>query len=226
MVCPLKEEISMLDQRERGNSMSDESPWLLNPVGRREAGSQPIAPRLDGLEGKTVGLLDNTKHNADLLLHEIGEQLKRQFGVKEVIYRRKVASSPGAPEAMLDELVSTCDAVVNAYGDCGSCTSWCVHDSVELEKRGVPTATVNTDEFVVLGQSEAIALGLPGLPIVVVKHPIGDVSEPEVRARAAAAMDEVGKVLVTDPAALEAEYRNRYIAESDKYRDGGLACPI
>ena len=171
-------------------------------------------------------MLDNTKHNADILLREIGERLKSQFSVAEVIYRRKVASSPGAPITMIEELAVRCDGVVNAYGDCGSCTSWCVHDSVQLEKLGIPTATVNTDEFVVLGQAEAMALGMPGLPIVVVKHPIGDVDAAEVRVRAAAAMGEIGKVLVTDAAALEAEYRGRYLAESGKYRDGGLACPI
>ena len=33
-----------------------------------------------------------------------------------------------------------------------SCTSWCVHDSVDLERRGAPVATINTSEFASLGR--------------------------------------------------------------------------
>jgi hypothetical protein len=37
----------------------------------------------------------------------------------------------------------------------------------------VPTATICTDEFVSLGRTEARALGMPGLPLVVIPHPLG-----------------------------------------------------
>jgi hypothetical protein len=199
--------------------------FLLNPVGTREVTSTPIAPRIDGLKGRKIGLLDNTKKNADILLKEVGEILLRDYGVAEVIYRRKVGSSPAAPEEMLDEM-ATCDAVINAYGDCGSCASWCIHDGVTLEKRGVPTATVNSDAFVVLGQQEAVALGLPGLPIVTVPHPMGDVRAEEVRRRAAAMIPQVLHVLTTDPEALESEFTDRFITESDNFTRAEMVCEI
>lgn len=66
---------------------------------------------------------------------------------------------------MLPELRDECDAVVNAYGDCGPRTSWCIRDSVSLELQGVPTATINSDD-IVRGQADSRALGLPGLPLV------------------------------------------------------------
>src|SRR3546814_11162389 len=113
-----------------------------------------------------------------------------------------------------DELAQ-CDAVINAYGDCGSCTSWFIHEGVTLEKRGVPTATVNSDAFVVLGQQEAVALGLPGLPIVTVPHPMGDVGADEVRERAAAMVVQLVAVLTGDGAALESSYPDRFLDESD-----------
>ena len=198
---------------------------LLNPVGTREVTNTPIAPRLDGLKGRKIGLLDNTKKNADILLKEVGEILLRDHGVAEVIYRRKVGSSPAAPAEMLDEM-ATCDAVINAYGDCGSCASWCIHDGVTLEKRGVPTATVNSDAFVVLGQKEAVALGLPGLPIVTVPHPMGDVRAEEVRRRAAAMIPQVLHVLTTRPEALESEFTDRFIIESDNFTRAEMVCEI
>lgn len=200
--------------------------FLMNPVGVRIVERAPIAPRLPSLHGTTIGLLDNTKKNADHLLREVGEILLRDHGVAAIISRRKVSSSPAAPAAMLDELSEKCDAVINAYGDCGSCASWCIHDGVTLEKRGIPTATVNSDAFVVLGQQEAIALGLPGLPIVTVPHPMGDVPGDEVRRRAAAMVAQVLHVLTTGAEALESEYTDRFIDESDKFTRAEMVCQI
>ncbi len=155
----------------------------------------------------------------------MAEILQREHGVGEAIYCRKISSSPAAPAEMLDEL-SRCDAVINAYGDCGSCTSWCVHDGVTLEKRGVPTATVNSDAFVVLGQMEAVAIGVPGLPIVIVPHPMGDVSAEVVVERARNVVTQVIRVLTTDASKLESDYSDLYIGESDKFARTGMVCEI
>jgi len=198
---------------------------LLSPIGSNSIERHPIAPRLDTLRGKKIGLLDNTKKNADLLLKAAGEILQCEHGVAEVIYRRKISSSPGAPTAMLDEL-ATCDAVINAYGDCGSCTSWCIHDGVTLEKRGVPTATVNSDAFVVLGQMEAVALGVPGLPIVMVPHPMGDVTADMVVERARDMIEQVVRVFTGDTAQLESDYTDLYIRESEKFARTNMLCEI
>jgi hypothetical protein len=199
--------------------------YLMSPLGRRIAERNPIAPRLGSLTGTRIGLLDNTKKNADRLLAAVGTILVRDHGVAEVVSRRKVSSSPAAPAPMIDELAG-CDAVINAYGDCGSCTSWCVYDGVTLEKRGVPTATVNSDSFVVLGQQEAIALGVPGLPIVTVPHPMGDVAAAEVERRAAALVAQIVHVLTTEAGELETEYTDRFIAESDRFTRAEMMCAI
>ena len=199
--------------------------YLMNPVGERDTVHHPIAVRLDTLAGRTIGLLDNTKKNADILLKAVGEILMAEHGVRDVVYRRKVGSSPAAPAEMLDEMAA-CDAVINAYGDCGSCASWCIHDGVTLEKRGIPTATVNSDAFVVLGQQEAVALGLPGLPIVTVPHPMGDVAADEVRRRARDMVAQVLHVLTADADNLETEYTDRYIEEADKFTRSDAVCSL
>ena len=197
----------------------------MSPVGTKRRVRTPIAPRLKSLAGARVGLLDNTKKNADRLLSALAEMLQRDYGVADVLSRRKIGSSPGAPDAMIEELAQ-CDAVLNAYGDCGSCTSWCIHDGVTLEKRGVPTATINTDAFVVLGQQEAVALGVPGLPIVMAPHPMGDVSAETVRERAKAMIGQVVHVLTGDSALLESEFTDLYVSESDKFWRGGMVCEL
>ena len=44
-----------------------------------------LAPRVDALQGKKIGLLSNGKINADVVLSHIGELLKARFGEIEII---------------------------------------------------------------------------------------------------------------------------------------------
>jgi hypothetical protein len=75
------------------------------------------APRLDTLEGKVVGLIDNSKTNSDRFLARVAELLTERYGVAQVITHRKPsASRPIAPD-MADDLAAKCDLVVAAVGD-------------------------------------------------------------------------------------------------------------
>jgi len=90
---------------------------VLSPVGetQREDVTLPVLP--DSLAGRTVGFIDNTKHNFDRLADEIGAVLRERHGVKTVIRRRKAnASTPAAPEILV-ELAKTCDVVFAGSGD-------------------------------------------------------------------------------------------------------------
>jgi len=198
---------------------------VLDPRGAVDAGEQPIADRLDDLEGRTVGLLDNSKANADVLLDKVANVLTAEYGVTDTVSVRK-DKSPIPADSLADTLAAQCDAVVNAYGDCGSCTSWCVYDSIDLERRGVPVATINSDEFVKLGQSEARSLGMPGLPLVTVPHPMGDIPESAVRERARAIVSELVAVLTTDARTLEEKYQGRYLDSGEDLAESDLYCPL
>jgi hypothetical protein len=198
---------------------------VLDPRGEVDADEQPIADRLDDLDGTTIGLLDNSKANADVLLDEVAAILTAEYGVADTVSARK-DKSPIPADSLADTLATRCDAVVNAYGDCGSCTSWCVYDSIDLERRGVPVATINSDEFVKLGQSEARSLGMPGLPIVTVPHPMGDVAESVVRERARSIAEELVAVLTTDAADLTDTYRDRYLDADEDLGESDLYCPL
>jgi hypothetical protein len=76
-----------------------------------------FAPRLDSLQGKTIGFLGNLKPNCDVLLHTTEGLLADRAGIAGTVYREKSSCSSGAPVDMLDELASTCDAAVVALGD-------------------------------------------------------------------------------------------------------------
>ena len=90
---------------------------ILSPVGEtlKETVAVPALPAT--LSGRTVGFIDNTKHNFDRLADEIGAMLRERHGVKAVVRRRKAnASMPAAPEILLD-LAKTCDVVFAGSGD-------------------------------------------------------------------------------------------------------------
>lgn len=90
---------------------------LLDPTARPPNEAKPLAPRGAALHGRRIGILDNTKSNADVLMHHVAELLRQHHGVAEVVYRRKAHAAIGATEQMLDELMAQCDAVLLGSGD-------------------------------------------------------------------------------------------------------------
>jgi hypothetical protein len=64
-----------------------------------------------------------------------------------------------------------------------------------LRKRGLTTAVVCSDPFVKLGQAQARVFGVPDLPLLVIKHPLGGQSLEEVKARAEHAVPQFVKLL-------------------------------
>src|SRR6202034_4176251 len=94
------------------------------------------------LAGATVGLLENTKQNADLFLAEVGRLLVEEDGAAGVLARTKTAFAQPAPEELLKELTTECDAGVTGIGHCGSCSASAVTDGVTLEGRGTPAAVI------------------------------------------------------------------------------------
>lgn len=66
-----------------------------------------------------------------------------------------------------------------------------MHDGFSLETLGVPTAVIVTSEFVHEARVQREALGMTGLVPVVIQHPLSSISEDEIRARAAQALEQV-----------------------------------
>jgi hypothetical protein len=90
---------------------------ILDPT--TEAATQTVAyaPRPEGLEGKRVALIENTKFNSDRLLQKIGEVLKAEYGVAETRMWRKRNSSVPAHDEIIEEVKRTSDAMVAGIGD-------------------------------------------------------------------------------------------------------------
>jgi hypothetical protein len=91
--------------------------FIVSPDAPAGAG-EPLAPRRRlGRDGIRLGVLDNSKANADHLLNLIVEGVGKEFKIDSVAYRRKPASSAAAPDRLLDELAAEADLVVSAMAD-------------------------------------------------------------------------------------------------------------
>jgi hypothetical protein len=91
--------------------------WVLDPSTEPDPVEASMAPRLDTLDGKVVGTLDNTKPNADRLLDMVAGILSEKYQIAGVVKRRKPGPSGGAPPDILDELARECDFVIAGIGD-------------------------------------------------------------------------------------------------------------
>jgi hypothetical protein len=92
---------------------------ILSPEGKTQTSAARVAalPQFSDLRGKTVGLLDNSKPNADKLAERLATLLKERYGVANVITRRKITAQQGAPKEYLDELASQADFILSGLGD-------------------------------------------------------------------------------------------------------------
>ena len=91
---------------------------ILEPTGSSQEKRYGLAPRrLRTLEGAKLGLLGNTKLNADAVLAAIGELLTERYALDSVIARTKASFSRPAEDQVVNELVEKCDVVIAGVGD-------------------------------------------------------------------------------------------------------------
>jgi hypothetical protein len=88
---------------------------VYEPVAREVVQQDALAPRWETLDGKVIGLLDNTKDMVDVLLDEVKTLLTQDFPNAQFRYFRKESVS-GAPPGLMEQ-VAACNAVVTAVGD-------------------------------------------------------------------------------------------------------------
>lgn len=87
---------------------------LMNPCGEFTHREDPLAPRRGIGPGSTIGLFNNSKANAELVVEEIAGQLSARYDGLKFLRLRKDASVPGDFSAgFLEE----CDLVIAALAD-------------------------------------------------------------------------------------------------------------
>jgi hypothetical protein len=90
---------------------------VFDPRGQVDAVHRPLAPRVATLEGLRLGVLDNTKWNANRLLRKTAALLQAGYGIGAVSYHRKESFSKPADPALIREIAGANNIVLTAIGD-------------------------------------------------------------------------------------------------------------
>lgn len=173
---------------------------IMDPTAQPHAAPQDglsLAPRDASLDGARIGLLENGKQNARLLLEELGHVLEERYGAAPTMIRRKTIITEPAPPEVAAELRDHCDVVITGVGDCGSCSASAVHDGVLFERAGTPAAVICSDAFRATADAMAEVQGAPGYRYLTTPHPVAGLAPDQVRGRAEALAAQVAELLTT-----------------------------
>ena len=177
---------------------------VFDPRGTVNRENAPLSLRKKSLGRLRLGILDNSKWNANKLLRGAAAALGEGIDFAAVNYYVKHSFSKDAAPELIAKIAAENDVVLTAIGDCGSCCSACVRDSVELEKLGVPTAVIITTEFVRETELTRQAVGMKALEPVVISHPVSSITAEEVTQRVAQIKEQAQQVWLGTQTPLQA----------------------
>jgi hypothetical protein len=89
---------------------------MLDPRASVSPANGLLAARLQSLEGRVVGILDNGHSNSTAMFKELAQLLNEQFRPAELLFKTKPTHMQGAPKPILEEFASRCDAVLTGLG--------------------------------------------------------------------------------------------------------------
>jgi hypothetical protein len=88
---------------------------LYDPTAEPRAVAARLAPRLTSLQGKRIGILDNGKANADVLMLAMAKILQERYGAGEIVKREKPVAGPPRPEVL--DALAQCDLALVGSAD-------------------------------------------------------------------------------------------------------------
>ena len=90
---------------------------VLSPAAATSGNAVPLAARVPTLEGRVVGLLNNSKSGTRPFLDRVEELLRSAHGVSRIIrYDKKAAALPVSDE-MLEAAARECHVMINGIAD-------------------------------------------------------------------------------------------------------------
>lgn len=169
--------------------------FLVNPIPR----PKPPAIEVNTTpENREVVFLDNHKPNSLIILRG-AQRILRERGVpvREEITVKLNASLP-APASELDELAATGGLILCGIGDCGSCSSGSTHDAILLQQRGAAAIAIVTEPFATqMSRVAAYYETDRPIPVIVLDHPMQNLSPEALYARSQAVADAAQELLTS-----------------------------
>lgn len=147
--------------------------------------SDPVVlnPRLDTLEGKTIGMYSHFKGHSPVILDILAQLLSQRYPTTKFKFlqlKRDTMEAFNLPDfdRELKEWLKDVDGVITAYGDAGSCCMFHAYNTVYLEKLGKPTVMLCKEDLLKAGKKAAASRLCPHLRFVTSKlHDLSFVPE-------------------------------------------------
>ena len=170
---------------------------LVDPCGATGTIGRIVNAPFGTLAGKRIGVLDNGKTNALLLMTEMAHLLAARSGATVgTIISKRTAAEP-CEEPTMTAVLAGADVVLTGSADCGSCTSWSIFDVDQIEREGKLSIGITTTAFEGLSRQVAATLGLSSARLCAVAHPLGGIDDDAVRALASSAVEELLRLVTT-----------------------------
>ena len=147
---------------------------------------------------RTVGMLANGFPDAEKYLAKQAEALAPHWPGTHFRISKKAGADQlniGIQEPLLSQIVEDCDAVVIAWGHCGSCTSGIARDAIAFAERGVPSVMLVCEIFWEYSAWIGDALGMSNLAKVRLPFPVAGTGETAQRSCAERVAPEIVRSL-------------------------------
>ena len=137
-----------------------------------------LSPRLDTLDGKTIGLYAHFKGHSPVMLQILSELLAEQYPntkFKAIQLKRDTMEAFNIPEfdEELKQWLEDVDGVITAYGDAGSCCMFHAYNTVYVEKLGKPAVMLCKHDLLKGGKKAAASRLCPHLRFVTSRLDLG-----------------------------------------------------
>jgi len=124
-----------------------------------------LAPRVDELDGKRIGLYDNGKMAAEPVLEVLRGKLEDRYSDITIstmaMETKNEVQDPDRLADVTDWADEELDVCIGAIGDCGSCTKFLTWGMAAVEEAGVPSVGLIDEGFELDWQTNAIERGWP-----------------------------------------------------------------
>ncbi|MGA3293334.1 MAG: UGSC family (seleno)protein [Candidatus Acidiferrales bacterium] len=142
----------------------------------------PMAPRLSGLDGKTIYLVSDGFPGADAFLNQIKVWFSKNMPGVTTEFRLKAGGFADDDPKLFAEMKQKAKGVIMAIGHCSTCTPATVGHCITFEKMGLPSAPIVTIAFKDLAKTNAAKRGMPDERICFTPHPVWGKNDAEMYA--------------------------------------------
>lgn len=138
-----------------------------------------LNPRLDTLNGRTIGMFSHFKGHSPYILREVEKEILKKYPEARFSYLQypkdtREIKDDAEFQPVFKAWLDGVDGVIAAYGDAGSCAMYHAFNTAYVERCGKPAAMLTKGDIFMSAQRGASARHVPHLRFV--KCPLQDLS--------------------------------------------------